>query len=376
MTSRDKQPPIMIAPLLIKSNAAYSGSGLMDAVPPPLDARALSEPFPTTSKTPNVISLPLNHRTEEPDCAGAPAHRVSGLSREAVIASDWLTERLAASPVFVEYRRAFETATKLPLSLRSLQSWQLAHRDNRQSSGFCTLMTQANHSRAALLRLQQQICEGAKENSCTKSYPFGIVETAVGVKVGGQTIAYLLTGQVLLNTPTHAQLRSVIRLAQAWQLGERPEAVLRSFRATRVMPRHEYLACVQLLTSFAGQLGEIANQILLQRRTAEPSQIIRARQFIEDHYYEKITLAGISRLAGMCTFYFSKKFKQVTGMNFTEYVSRIRVEHAKKLLLNQNYRVSEIGFEVGFQSLTHFNRSFKKLAGYSPKDFRRHLPSI
>ena len=140
--------------------------------------------------------------------------------------------------------------------------------------------------------------------------------------------------------------------------------------------RSTYLAAVKLIEMFAVQLGAAANQILIQQQTTEPFQITRARKFIEEHSHEKFTLAAISQKAGMCTFYFSKKFKQVTGLNFTEYVSRVRVEQAKKLLLNHNYRVSEVGYEVGFQSLTHFNRKFKKIVGYTPKDFRKHLPAF
>jgi AraC-like DNA-binding protein len=49
------------------------------------------------------------------------------------------------------------------------------------------------------------------------------------------------------------------------------------------------------------------------------------------------------------------------------------VEKAKNLLLNPNYRVSEIAYEIGFQSLTHFNRVFKKIAGQSPTEYRQHL---
>ena len=59
------------------------------------------------------------------------------------------------------------------------------------------------------------------------------------------------------------------------------------------------------------------------------------------------------------TFYFCKLFKRSTGLNFTDYVSRVRIEKAKNLLLNPNLRVSEIAYEIGFQSLTHFNRVFK-----------------
>lgn len=60
-------------------------------------------------------------------------------------------------------------------------------------------------------------------------------------------------------------------------------------------------------------------------------------------------------------------------MCFTEYVSRLRTEKAKKLLLNPNLRVSEIAYEVGFQSLTHFNRVFKRILHESPSEYRIRL---
>jgi AraC-like DNA-binding protein len=74
------------------------------------------------------------------------------------------------------------------------------------------------------------------------------------------------------------------------------------------------------------------------------------------------------------TFYFCKLFKKATGLNFTEYVSRVRLEKAKNLLLNPNARVSEIAYSVGFQSLTHFNRVFRKFEGQSPTAYRDRLP--
>ena len=66
-------------------------------------------------------------------------------------------------------------------------------------------------------------------------------------------------------------------------------------------------------------------------------------------------------------------FKKVTGINYTDYVSRVRIESAKNLLLNPNLRVSEIAYEVGFQSLTQFNRMFKRVFGQSPTAFRARL---
>ena len=64
---------------------------------------------------------------------------------------------------------------------------------------------------------------------------------------------------------------------------------------------------------------------------------------------------------------------KATGINFTDYLSRVRIEKAKNLLLNPNTRVSEVAYAVGFQSLTHFNRVFKKILGQSPTEYRSQL---
>jgi AraC-like DNA-binding protein len=78
------------------------------------------------------------------------------------------------------------------------------------------------------------------------------------------------------------------------------------------------------------------------------------------------SLGQVARAVNTSTFYFCKMFKKATGLNFTEYLSRVRIEKAETLLLNPNLRVSEIAYDVGFQSLTHFNRVFRKVVGLSP----------
>ncbi len=98
--------------------------------------------------------------------------------------------------------------------------------------------------------------------------------------------------------------------------------------------------------------------------------ITRARQFIQEHQDEDISLGQVAKAVNASSFYFCKMFKKVTGINFTDYLSRLRIEKAKNLLLNPNLRVSEIAYEVGFQSLTHFNRVFKKIIGESPTEYR------
>jgi AraC-like DNA-binding protein len=101
--------------------------------------------------------------------------------------------------------------------------------------------------------------------------------------------------------------------------------------------------------------------------------IIRAKEYIRQNQAEELSLGMVAKAVNTSTFYFCKLFKKATGLNFTDYVSRVRIEKAKNLLLNPHLRVSEIAYEVGFQSLTHFNRVFKKIIGQSPTVYRSQL---
>jgi AraC-like DNA-binding protein len=103
---------------------------------------------------------------------------------------------------------------------------------------------------------------------------------------------------------------------------------------------------------------------------AEPVEIWKARKFIEEHSNEELSLKRVARAVNISGNYLSEKFKEVTGVNFVEYVARVRFEKACDLLENADRRISEIAFAVGFQSLSQFNRVFKKLTRKSPTHFR------
>ena len=83
---------------------------------------------------------------------------------------------------------------------------------------------------------------------------------------------------------------------------------------------------------------------------------------------EPITLAQVVEHVNVSRFYFCKLFKKATGMTLTEYVSRIRVEKAKTLLVDPSLRISEIVFSAGFGSIPQFNSVFKRIVGMPPTD--------
>ncbi len=305
--------------------------------------------------------------------AGADLRRPSANFTKVTSANSRLVETLAASATYREYQRAFEEATGLPLALRAVEGWQLAHHGNRRQNGFCALMSKMNRSCAACLRMQQHVCDGVNGVPCTLRCSFGLNESAVGVKIGREIIAYLQTGQVFFKAPKPRETSHALNLIKHWGLDVDPREAARHYNQTPVVQPAEYQATIRLLQFFADQLGALANQILLQEKDSEPPQITRARRFIEANSHEDISLATAAKQAGMSTFYFCKMFRKVTGVNFALYVSSVRVEKAKNLLLNPNYRISEIAYEVGFQSLTHFNRVFNQIAGQSPSEYRQRL---
>src|SRR6516162_11957706 len=80
---------------------------------------------------------------------------------------------------------------------------------------------------------------------------------------------------------------------------------------------------------------------------AEPVEIWKARKFIEQHSGEELSLRKVAEAVNISANHLSEKFKQVTGVNFVDYLARIRFETARDLLLHSNRRVSEIAFAAG-----------------------------
>jgi AraC-like DNA-binding protein len=107
-----------------------------------------------------------------------------------------------------------------------------------------------------------------------------------------------------------------------------------------------------------------------QRNEAEPNRIRKARNFIHEHVDEELSLTKVAKAAHTSANYLSEKFKEATGINFVKYVARARYEKAAALLHDADLRVSEIAFATGFQSLSQFNRVFKKFSGKSPTEYR------
>ncbi|MFI5337580.1 MAG: helix-turn-helix domain-containing protein, partial [Opitutales bacterium] len=280
---------------------------------------------------------------------------------------------LQRSAVYREYQQAFEATTGLPLAMRSAGAFQSPLHDSKLLNPFCAFMAGSNKSCASCLQLQQQIEEGATDHTNTVECFAGLNESAVPIRAGDRVLGYLQTGQIMLRPPTTARYRKTIKQFEEWQTPVDEPALKEAYFKTRVIKKAQYDSVLRLLGIFAQHLSSLGNQILVTENTSDSPVMAKARQYIADHHAGELSLSQVAQAVNMSAFYFCKMFKKATGLTFTDYVARVRIERTKQLLLNPHARVSEAAFEAGFQSLSQFNRVFRRIVGEAPSAYRERL---
>jgi AraC-like DNA-binding protein len=263
------------------------------------------------------------------------------------------------------------------VALRAVEAWQLPYRGKPGEAPISALLSKNSRACSALLQVQQKLSvDTASGKPATVIDDFGMCETAVPVRVGTQVIGLLQTGQVFPKQPTKKQFDRAVSLAQEWGVNADRKVLESAFFQTRVVAKKQRDSAVRLLSIFAQHLAMASNELVIEQHQPEPLLIAKAKEYIQQHLQEHLPLRVVAMAVNCSQFSLCKQFKKATGINFVEYLSRARVEAAKNLLLNPNLRVSEIAYEVGFRSLTHFNRIFRRIVGLSPSDYRRHVSSL
>lgn len=115
-----------------------------------------------------------------------------------------------------------------------------------------------------------------------------------------------------------------------------------------------------------------AKRQYVEMENREKTVIDIAQRYIEDNYTKDINMAEVANLVSMNYSYFSKLFKGQSGMTFSAYLLKVRMEQSRDLLKDPRNRINEIASKVGYDNMYHFSRAFKNYYGVSPKIMRDH----
>ncbi len=121
---------------------------------------------------------------------------------------------------------------------------------------------------------------------------------------------------------------------------------------------------------FVTNIIQAARNVINKKHEYSNGVIERAKEYIEKNFKKDISLDEVSQEVDMSSYYFSKLFKEVSGYNFIEYVTNMRIDRAKALLSEGRLSMKEICAEVGYGDPNYFSRIFKKCAGVTPTEFR------
>ncbi len=116
----------------------------------------------------------------------------------------------------------------------------------------------------------------------------------------------------------------------------------------------------------------VSHHLEMARENKQADVIERAQRFLADNFAnQELTLRVAADYVGLNEKYFSSKFTKETGMTFSVYLTRLRLQKAQQLMDTTDLKVYEISDRVGYNSVEHFNRTFKKNLGISPSEYRK-----
>ena len=288
--------------------------------------------------------------------------------------------RISRSKMLADYEAAFAAASGLPLQFEPVgRGVEVPSRVDAGTgvNPFCALLSKTDAGCRMCLDVRERLRCGTEEEARTEICIAGLADTAVPVVVGGEVAGYLRTGQVALSPLKKGHFTKVANQLMEWgevtDLSRMEEAWFHS----RVLTPQQYEAFVQLLKVFARHLSLVVDQSVASADAnvipGDSPVIQRAKDLIESRQQEDLSVGDVAKMLNISVFYFCKVFRKATGLTFTEYLAQVRVAKARNLLQNPHVRISEVAFEVGFQSITHFNRVFRKLTGESPTAFRSRI---
>lgn len=278
--------------------------------------------------------------------------------------------RITASPAVREQQVAFTCATGVPLAL--LPASVLAHGlDEAFCVKGCLGDPSGNICGRRLLKAEKRAIsqDGPVQYSC----PSGLVKILVPVFINSKHAGSLLAGPFALKSLDGEKLGTLVDRLGKLGLGDRVNELRTTWRYTPLLSSEKCRAAGTLLRMFGRYLEETGKSELAAPKAPRSPLLEKIENLLAESQDTPVSLKEVAARVNLSPCHFCSVFKKQTGVTFSQYRTRQRLERARTLLQNPEYRVSDVAFEAGFQSIPYFNRAFRREFGCSPTEFRARL---
>ena len=157
------------------------------------------------------------------------------------------------------------------------------------------------------------------------------------------------------------------------RVGRRLEEVMKMGHFERLL---ELLSILQELAHSEEYEMLNANGFAVEVNAQDQDRMESVFGYVGENFQEDANLDEAARRVNMTVPAFCRYFKKLTRKTFSQFVNEYRITHACRLLADDNLTIAGVSFESGFNNLSHFNRQFKNITGFSPRDYRQNIKKV
>jgi len=280
-----------------------------------------------------------------------------------------LFEKLGRLPEWTTFHEDFHAATGLRLKLVD----ELGRRTSTSpyQTALCCDMEEHPAGRAYCECFRQAMLADIGDASAQATCDAGLVEVAVPLRISGMKVGYLLFLGFRTTPAAESDVKRARHLLDKAGISLPPGVLEDGLRNSPVIARCAGGAYMRFVEMAARQISEKLTAHLSPLPATLPPLVRRACALIQREALVKdIDLAYVAGKCAVSAGHLSRIFHHSTGLTFREYLVRLRAEHARDLIRHSAKSITEICFESGFQSISQFNRVFRRIHGCAPRDLR------
>jgi AraC-like DNA-binding protein len=280
-----------------------------------------------------------------------------------------LYQKLRELPELLEFQRDFERLSGMRLAF--VDELGLGDERWRDQLPLCTAINASATGRAMCARSRHALLASSGNHPSCRQCDAGLSMAAVPLTISGIKAGYFMFGGTAPQPPNQQTVHKARHLLQKNGIELDDRDLEARLAQTPVVPSETLAACLRIVHLAAKQIALRVTDQLVDPELAMPPAVIKACGYIRARgLVDDINLAAVARHCCVSEGHLSRIFHHSTGLTFREYLTQVRIERAKSLLIHSGKNVTEIAFESGFQSLSQFHRVFRKIHGTAPGEFR------